>query len=986
MPRFLLTLFLFLFCLNTGYSQVVINEIQASNSNTIFDEDGDAEDWVELLNTGDQPENLNGYGLSDDFDRPFRWVMPDVNINPGEYLLIWASGKDRDLPGQPLHTNFSISSDGEEILLTRPDGERVDEIQPIPIPRDISYGRYPDGGDDFYFFTEPTPGAQNGGERFRKLLEPPQFSHAGGQYTSPFDLVLSTADEDEEIYYTLDGSVPEPGSAIRYNGSISINGSVMVRARTFAEESLESEPKTHIYNRLSPEISSFSSNLPLVIISQYDTLVTPGPRTEAAITIIDTAENGRTELGNNGMLQSRMVINKRGSSSLSFPKNMFGFHLRDEDDTNRSESLLGMPPDHNWILYAPYTDMTLMRNVVAYQLFEDQGWYSPRTHFVELFLHDGNGPVTNSHYHGVYVLVERIKWDENRVNIEKITPGDNTEPEITGGYIIKKDRLNEGESGFRTRRGTHIAHARPQEHDITQEQQNWIRNYMSDFEDALYGPDFTDPTVGYEAYIDVDSFIDHFLHTELLKEIDGYRLSTFMYKDRGGKLVMGPVWDYNLSIGIANYLQGWEPEGWYYPLLDQENQCFVGCGVRDWYVRLMEDDNYMQRMYDRWWELRQSVFSNHYLLGMIDDNKELLMESQERNFDRWPTLGTYVWPNWYVGNSFEDEVQWMRNWLEERIEWMDSQMGEPSTDPRPALNNFWYFSNALENNTPFEWLESTFSLRESGVIEYRSSLEGYPYHEDHPNWRLASMERRNRPTDINYREQANNGNAYSASEMRALQVRQPFRDGDRENTMIFHLNTTAREGATFSFAAMDEGAADRLVIDYSVNEGEPVWITDGMEQTSFALSDSYQLYSIDFLDIDEVNDNADFKIRIRFDGDQMTADDGNRVTFNNISFETARALNPQPPVEIPGTVQLAQNYPNPFNTGTIIRFSIPVSSDVTIDIFDILGRRVTRLANDRFDAGIHEIPFSGSNLASGVYIYRLTTQFGVQTKKMVLVK
>ena len=146
-------------------AQVVINEIQASNSDTIFDDDGEAEDWIELFNTGSDIMYLNGYGLSDDYDNPFRWMIPDVSLQPGGYLLIWASGKDRDSPESPLHTNFSISSDGEEILLTAPDGERVDEISPIPIPRDVSYGRYPDGANGFCLFTERTPGSQNSGER-----------------------------------------------------------------------------------------------------------------------------------------------------------------------------------------------------------------------------------------------------------------------------------------------------------------------------------------------------------------------------------------------------------------------------------------------------------------------------------------------------------------------------------------------------------------------------------------------------------------------------------------------------------------------------------------------------------------------------------------------------------------------------------------------------------------------------------------------------
>jgi hypothetical protein len=983
MSRFFISILLALIWVFPSEAQIVINEIQASNGSTLFDEDGDAEDWIELYNAGRETVNLSGYGLSDDYDNPFRWIIPDVPIQPGEYLIIWASGKERSLPSGQLHTNFSISSSGEEIVLTTPGGEQADEIPPIPIPRDNSYGRYPDGTGDFYFFTDPTPGSQNSGERYRKLLEPPQFSHEGGQYTSSFQLTLS-ADDDTAIYYTTDGTTPTEWNGIFYNGPISISGSRMIRAKSFAEGALESEVKTHIYNQISPQLAGFNSNLPLVIINHYNNPVNPGPRVPGAITFIDKQQDGRAVIGNENMLQSRMVINKRGSSSLMFPKNMFGFHLHDENDTNRNESLLGLPSENNWILYAPYTDFTFMRNVVAYQLFEDQGWYSPRTRFVELFLHSGNGPVTQAHYHGIYVLVERIKWDENRVNITQITPADNTDPEISGGYIIKKDRLNPGESGFRTRRGTRLAHVRPDEEFITQEQQEWISNYVSDFEDALYGANFHDPVAGYEGYIDVDSFIDYFLHTELLKEIDGYRLSTFMHKDRNGKLVMGPVWDYNLSIGIADYLGGWQPQGWYY--IEASNDCFVGCGIRDWYLRLMEDEKYLQRMYNRWWELRRSVFSNHHLLSLIDDNRELLMESQARDFQRWPRLGRYVWPNWFVGHSFEEEVSWMRNWLLQRLAWMDRQMGEPNIEFGPVLKYFWYFSDNLPNNTPLEMIESTWSMKNPARIEFQSALEGYPFDEDHPNWRQASMERRNHPTIINYRPSANKGNEFSENEMRGLQVRQPFRNGNQENALIFHLPSRGFENLTFSFAAIDESAAERLLIDYSVTEGETDWITTGLENPNPGLSDSYSLYKFDFSLIEEVNDNPNFKIRIRFDGDDMGANNGDRVTFNNFSFESAGAIQPPRPGDIPVRIRLDQNYPNPFNSSTLIRFTLPTNNVIRLDVFDILGRRVATLVDGLRESGTYEIPFNAANLSSGIYLYRLTTPFEVITKKMVLVK
>lgn len=166
------------FCI-TGFAYtqtIAINEVMASNGFTVSDEDDDFEDWIELLNTGNQPVSLMGFGLSDDYDNPFRWVFPDTTIQPGEFFLIWASGKNRAVPGRELHTNFSIAGDGEEIILTRPDGELVDELQPTPIPRDISYGRKPDGGDDWFFFEEPTPGAPNITPAFYGLLVPPVFS------------------------------------------------------------------------------------------------------------------------------------------------------------------------------------------------------------------------------------------------------------------------------------------------------------------------------------------------------------------------------------------------------------------------------------------------------------------------------------------------------------------------------------------------------------------------------------------------------------------------------------------------------------------------------------------------------------------------------------------------------------------------------------------------------------------------------------------
>lgn len=194
--------------------QVVLNEIMASNTVTIADNDGDYPDWVEIFNNGTDPVNLEGYGLSDDELMPYKWVFPDVTVGAGDFLVIWASNKDRRVPGEPLHTNFAISSSGEEVVFTAPDGSRVDMLAPVSVPADISLGRQPDGTGNWLYFEAPTPGETNTGSGYESLLEPVVFSHQGGFYTSGITLTLGSPDENVRIVYTTDGSEPDENATV----------------------------------------------------------------------------------------------------------------------------------------------------------------------------------------------------------------------------------------------------------------------------------------------------------------------------------------------------------------------------------------------------------------------------------------------------------------------------------------------------------------------------------------------------------------------------------------------------------------------------------------------------------------------------------------------------------------------------------------------------------------------------------------------------
>ena len=194
---------------------------------------------------------------------------------------------------------------------------------------------------------------------------------------------------------------------------------------------------------------------------------------------------------------------------------------------------------------------------------------------------------------------------------------------------------------------------------------NWISRYMSRFEQALYGPDFRDPARGYAAYLDVDAFIDQHWLIEMSKNIDGFRYSAFLHKDRGGKLNVGPAWDWNLSFGNANYYDGSDPTGWYTPQLRESEIC--------WFRRLNEDPEFEQRAIDRWGDLRRSVLSTQRVLGRVDELAAQLNEAQARNFRKWPIMGRRVHPNDYVGDTYEEEIKWMKQWIQKRLTWMDAQ-------------------------------------------------------------------------------------------------------------------------------------------------------------------------------------------------------------------------------------------------------------------------------------------------------------------------
>ncbi len=219
---------------------------------------------------------------------------------------------------------------------------------------------------------------------------------------------------------------------------------------------------------------------------------------------------------------------------------------------------------------------------------------------------------------------------------------------------------------------------------------DYLRGYVDEFESALHSPSFDDPENGYASYIDVPSFIDMHLFVETFKEIDGYRISTYFSKDRGGKIHALPVWDYNLALGNADYLAGEIPTGWYYTQTSGTNYY--------WYQRMFQDVEFDLAYWDRFWELRRGLFGTPSMMALIDrlddelDGAGGTPNAVTRNFDRWGILGSYVWPNaagYGSRLSHQAEVDWMKDWLTQRLAWIETQSrGTDGLSRPPTFNQY----------------------------------------------------------------------------------------------------------------------------------------------------------------------------------------------------------------------------------------------------------------------------------------------------------
>ncbi len=476
-----------------------------------------------------------------------------------------------------------------------------------------------------------------------------------------------------------------------------------------------------------------SAKLPIVMLdvpgqATPDVLGNQPLKVPGRVRIIEDHDGTLMDLmGKTPNLDTPAGIELHGSSSRTFPQKSFNFETRDASMASKDFSVLGLPKGSDWALIACWNDKTCMRNALAYAMAGEFGRWAPRLLFVEVLY--------NNAYQGLYQLVEMIREDKYRVPIPKPVAGG----DVTGGYIVHREASGKGSitingkayqrdwlspvkaPGMYPHQIVYTFHS-PREHNITAEQKTYITGFFARFETIMASAGWADPATGYRSVLDVPTAAEYVLMQELSNNVDGYWKSVYYTKPPdsapgGGKMMLTPVWDFNLAFGNANYRQGWKAnvsnlnvlstfggecmgtvkgppvcDGLCCEAAAAMNTCKTKCWnmpiVAFYFERLWADTAFQNDVKCRWQDLRKASINMTFVDARIAEyNAALRPTAVPRHFAKWPALRGYVTPNPYVVDPssapvktdsleqfFTKETMWMRNWLDQRIKWLDANL------------------------------------------------------------------------------------------------------------------------------------------------------------------------------------------------------------------------------------------------------------------------------------------------------------------------
>ena len=556
------------------------------------------------------------------------------------------------------------TSSGSSDMLTIPQLEATSALQsPNPMPGILPHATP----------MQPNP------ESFRALIH---FSEDSQLFTNSLSVTLSSEVANVEIRYTTNGSAPGPGSDL-YVGPILLTGRTTLNAAVIFPNGSVSQTETRRYVKVDATVQNFDSSLPLVVIDSYNqSLDTTSQRFTFISVVPPDAGSGRTDLSLPAQYAGPAGLNKRGSSSAGFPKKQYKLELLDEQMEEQNHNLLGLGEESDWILYAPGRyDRSMIANNFIYTLSERQGHPAMGTQFVEVFLNDNDGVVSSNDYDGIYVLMESIKIDDNRVDIQKLNPSDTAEPRVSGGYILSVDRTDGNQHVFDVDPQNLMPDAdninviSPKNDALNPEQKTWIETYMQNFVTNLYAPHFEDLERGFPSFIDTASMIDYHILKVLAFDVDAFRLSGYYYKPRNGLLRGGPQWDFDRTLASADNR-------------DNDPTDITSYFFRyQWFDRLFESEEFRMEYVDRYFKQRRNILSDAELFLLIDDLESEITEAYERTGQnpldeesRWGPVNNY-------GSRFGDlrgEIDNLKSWLGTRMAAMDDTFARPPVMEPPG--------------------------------------------------------------------------------------------------------------------------------------------------------------------------------------------------------------------------------------------------------------------------------------------------------------
>ncbi|WP_433926483.1 CotH kinase family protein [Sorangium cellulosum] len=528
------------------------------------------------------------------------------------------------------------------------------------------------------------------------LLGDVAFSTPSQTFRDQIQVGMTTTVDGAEIRYTVDGQPPTAASTLYTGEPLTLTATTQVRAQAFVGGAATGSVSTGLY--IARTIDA-TSDIPIMIVDGYGK-GKPGDKEvyfDAAVMIWEPV-NGVASIASLPTMAMRAGYHVRGQSSANFPQTPYKLELWDNEGKDLDYSVLGMPADSDWALIPPYYDRTLIRNPFTYALGREMGLQAPRTEFAEVYLNYEPHAIGEADYQGIYWVSETIKNNKVRTDLAQLEEEDRALPDISGGYIFKFDQAaaeepqltctgseplpgfggfggggwpgGPGGPGGNDESGTCWIDLEVVDPDpLNDEQATWLTQYIQQFHDSLHQT----PIGDYAAYIDLPSFIDYLIISELTLNVDAYVRSAYYFKDRDQKLKAGPLWDYNFALGGVG-AQNATPQsesdtGWRFS--GQRN-------VNNWYQKLTGDPAFMAQVRTRYTALRQTLLSEAAIEQRMNSLSAPLAQAVVRDYAKWPVPSVIESSTGFVGGptvpTWEGQLQVMRDFIRARLAWMDANL------------------------------------------------------------------------------------------------------------------------------------------------------------------------------------------------------------------------------------------------------------------------------------------------------------------------